>query len=268
MARAVCMRHDCRVKADQGYPESAFMSDHYETGITLNAAGYAVAGKSILSGITLNLTEPRIGIIGRNGSGKTTLLRLMAGLIAPTTGSVLVAGDDPFTQRRAMLRQIGILFQNPDHQILFPTVGEELTFGLRQIGQSATEAADAVRILLAAEGRSHWVDAATHTLSQGQRHYLCLLAVLLMGPQIILLDEPFAGLDLPTQVRLVRKLTGLSQQIITISHDPAAVAGCDRVIWLDQGRVQADGPASGVLATFGTAMQRLGDADADTDIPR
>ena len=242
------------------------MPDHAQTGVHLCGAGYSVAGKQILSGITLALTQPRIGIVGRNGSGKTTLLRLMAGLIAPDAGSVQVAGVDPFTQRRAMLSQIGILFQNPDHQILFPTVAEELAFGLRQLGQSQADAASAVRALLALEGRSHWAGAATHTLSQGQRHYLCLLSVLLMGPQTILLDEPFAGLDLPTEARLARKLAGLAPQIITISHDPAAVAGCDRVIWLEQGRVQADGPADQVLTAFGNEMQRLGDGDADTDI--
>ena len=242
------------------------MPDHCDTGIEMTAAGYAVAGKPILSGISLQLTEPRIGIVGRNGSGKTTLMRLMAGLIVPSTGSVRVAGGDPAKDRRAMLAQIGILFQNPDHQILFPTVAEELAFGLRQMGQTPLDAEQAVRALLASEGRSHWAGAATHTLSQGQRHYLCLMSVLLMQPRIILLDEPFAGLDLPTQLRLARKLAGLPQQIITISHDPAAVAGCDRVIWLDQGRVQADGPAAQVLDAFGAAMQRLGDVDADTDL--
>jgi len=265
---AICMRHACAIKADQDRPESALMPDVAEPGILMNAAGYAVAGKVILSGISVHLTQPRIGIIGRNGSGKSTLLRLMAGLIAPTSGSVLVAGRNPFTDRRAVQRQIGILFQNPDHQILFPTVAEELAFGLRQLGQSAPVAEAAAHAALATEGRSHWAAAATHTLSQGQRHYLCLLAVLLMGPQIILLDEPFAGLDLPTQSRLERKLASLSQQIITISHDPAAVAGCDRVIWLDDGQIMADGPAHAVLAAFTAAMQRLGDSDADTDIAR
>ena len=86
------------------------------------------------------------------------------------------------------------------------------------------------------------------------------------GVGVILLDEPFAGLDLPTQARLARKLAGLAQQIITISHDPATVATCDRVIWLEAGRIHADGPADSVLAAFGTAMRQLGEADADTDI--
>ena len=232
--------------------------------VTLSHASYAAAGRPILHDLTLSLTEPRIGIIGRNGSGKTTLLRLIAGLIAPTTGTVRLGSTDPFKDRKAALAQIGILFQNPDHQILFPTVEEELAFGLTQ--QSHPNPQKAVAQLLAAEGRSHWARAATHTLSQGQRHYLCLLAVLLMGPAIILLDEPFAGLDLPTQTRLHRRLKTLPQQIITISHDPAAVADCDRVIWLDHGRIKADGPAKTVLAAFQTDMARIGGQDADTDL--
>lgn len=234
------------------------------SGIELVNAGVSLAGRVILSDLTLTLTERRIGIIGRNGSGKTTLLRLLAGLFAPQTGAVRVAGLDPFRDRRAMMTQLGILFQNPDHQILFPTVAEELAFGLRQLGQTEAEAMTAVRALLTAEARSDWEKSATHTLSQGQRHYLCLLAVLLMQPQVILLDEPFAGLDLPTQIRLARRLAALPQQLITISHDPAAMAGCDRVIWIDAGRLRADGAAAPVLADFSAEMARLGALDADT----
>ncbi len=232
--------------------------------ITLTHASYAASGKPILHDLTLTLTEARIGILGQNGSGKTTFLRLIAGLIAPTSGTVRVGDLDPAHDRKAMLSRIGILFQNPDHQILFPTVAEELAFGLTQ--QNHANPAAAVTALLAAEGRSHWASAATHTLSQGQRHYLCLLAVLLMRSATILLDEPFAGLDLPTQARLQRRLTALPQQIITISHDPATMTHADRVIWLDQGRVHADGPAATVLPAFTAAMADLGAADADTDL--
>ncbi len=235
------------------------------SGITLTKAAVVLGGKPILSDLTLTLAEPRIGIVGRNGSGKTTLLRLMAGLIAPSTGTVAVDGLAP-TDRKAMLARLGILFQNPDHQILFPTVAEELAFGLKQMGKTETEASAALRALLAAEGRSHWEKAATHTLSQGQRHYLCLMAILLMAPATILLDEPFAGLDLPTQARLARRLAGLPQRLITISHDPAAVASCDRVLWLEAGRVIKDGPAGPVLAAFTAAMAEHGERDADTDL--
>lgn len=235
------------------------------SGIELDAAAVTLTGKAILSDLTLQLTEARIGIIGRNGSGKTTLLRLIAGLIAPSSGRVRVEGSPP-ADRKAMLKSLGILFQNPDHQILFPTVAEELGFGLRQIGQSQAAADAAVTALLAAEGRSHWAKAATHTLSHGQRHYLCLLSVLLMQPATILLDEPFAGLDLPTQLRLSRRLAALPQRLITISHDPEAVRACDRVIWLEAGRVRADGPAAATISAFSAEMHRLGEQDADTDL--
>ncbi|MFZ1469603.1 MAG: ABC transporter ATP-binding protein [Paracoccaceae bacterium] len=245
------------------------------SGIALQGAGYSVAGKAILTGLSLDLGQARIGIIGRNGSGKTSLLRLIAGLIPPTSGTVRIGGRiggrvvefDPFADRKAALAAIGILFQNPDHQILFPTVEEELAFGLRQQGQTQKQALTAARATLATEGRAHWAGAAVSTLSGGQRHWLCLQAVLLMQPETILLDEPFAGLDLPSIARVTRRLAALPQRLITISHDPAAVADADRVIWLEAGRVVADGPPAAVLPAFTAQMARIGEADADADLP-
>ncbi|MCW1920041.1 energy-coupling factor ABC transporter ATP-binding protein [Rhodobacter sp. KR11] len=235
------------------------------SGIHLNDVSLSLQGKPILTGIDLHLTEARIGLIGRNGSGKTSLLRLMAGLVAPTSGRVTVEGASP-TDRKALLRSLGILFQNPDHQILFPTVIEELSFGLIQQGVPKAQAQARARDALTAEGRAHWEKAATHTLSQGQRQYLCLLALLLMAPRWLLLDEPFAALDLPTEARLRRRLDALPQRLITISHAPAAVERCDRVLWLEQGRIRADGPPAQVLPEFRAQMARIGEADADTDL--
>ena len=235
-------------------------------GLILENAGFAVAGRVILSGLTLALTERRIGIVGRNGSGKTSLLRLLSGLVAPSTGTVRVQGVDPARNRKAILSRLGILFQNPDHQIIFPTVAEELAFGLHQQGMDKPAATQAVRALLSRHGRAHWENRSVTALSQGQRHFLCLLAVLAMQPDTILLDEPFAGLDLPTQARLTRELAALPQRLILITHDPAALAGYDRVIWLEGGCVRADGAAGAVLAEFTAEMGRLGDADADTDL--
>lgn len=230
----------------------------------MEGAGLTIRGRVILSDLTLTLTEARIGIVGRNGSGKTSLLRLIAGLVSPSSGVVRVDGIDPARDRKAMLARLGILFQNPDHQILMPTVTEELAFGLRQMGQSDAETV--ARAALSAEGRAHWADQPVSTLSHGQKQWLCLMSVLLMNPATILLDEPFAALDLPTEARLTRRLAALPQRLITISHAPAAVASCDRVIWLEGGRVRADGPAAPVLAEFTEAMARLGADDADADL--
>lgn len=236
-------------------------------GISLIGAGYVIADKSILSDLSLDLADHRIGIIGRNGSGKSSFLRLVSGLVSPTKGQVFVDGLDPAKDRKAMLSRIGILFQNPDHQIIFPTVAEELAFGLRQQGLDKQAASAAVQALLAQHGRSHWAAQPVTALSQGQRHFLCLLSVLAMRPRTILLDEPFAGLDLPTQSRLERTFSGLPQRLIMITHDPRSLAGYDRVIWLENGRVRADGQADPILKDFTAEMARLGEADADTDLP-
>ena len=235
-------------------------------GIVLTGACVTLAGRRVLHDLSLHLQEHRIGIIGRNGSGKSTLMRLMAGLLAPDNGVVRVEGVDPARERKAMLAHLGILFQNPDHQILFPTVEEELAFGLVQMGVAKPEAAARVAAHLTTHGRSHWQGVSVATLSQGQRHWLCLQAVLLMQPRTILLDEPLAGLDLPTQIRLSRAFSALPQRLITITHDPASLTGCDRVIWLECGAVAADGPPEDVLPWFQAEMARLGGLDADADL--
>lgn len=237
-----------------------------ETGLLLQGAGHSVAGKPVLSDVSAHLTEARIGIAGRNGSGKTTFLRLVAGLLAPSSGIVRVGGLDPAADRKAMLGRLGILFQNPDHQIIFPTVEEELAFGLRQQGRTEAEARALARDILARQGRAHWAGAAVQTLSQGQRQWLCLMSVLAMEPATILLDEPFAALDLPSAARLTRLLDSLPQQVVIVSHDPAVLERMDRVLWLEGGRVAGDGPAADVLRDFRAEMTRLGKADADTDL--
>lgn len=235
-------------------------------GLCLRNVSLRLGDRLVLQRLDLALTEQRIGILGRNGSGKTTLLRLLAGLIAPNEGEVLVDGFDPFKDRKAALAALGILFQNPDHQILFPTVEEELAFGLTQQGLTQAEALSRAHALLAREGRTHWAKAPVTSLSQGQRHYLCLLSVLLMEPRTILLDEPLAGLDLPTQGRLARRFAALPQRLITITHDPAVLASADRVLWLEAGQIAADGPPAQVIPDFTAEMARIGEQDADADL--
>ena len=226
--------------------------------IRLTHVSYAVAGKPLLRDLSLVLTGRRIGLIGRNGSGKTTLLRLIAGLIAPTAGSLRLGEIDPFADRKAALAKIGILFQNPDHQILFPTVEEELAFGLTQMGTPHADALIAAQALLARQNRAHWANASVVTLSHGQKQWLCLQAILLMQPETLLLDEPFAALDLPTEIRLRRELDRLPQRLITIVHRPEDVRDCDEVLWLEAGQVQAFGSRDAVLPAFAAEMARLG----------
>lgn len=223
--------------------------------ITLRDVGYVREGRAVLSGISLDLSEGRIGVIGMNGAGKTQLLRLIAGLAAPDAGRVRLGAIDPARDRAAAIARIGILFQNPDHQIIFPTVDEELAFGLTEAGAAPDEAAARVSATLARFGRADWAGRHVQTLSQGQRHLLCLMAVLAMEPQWILLDEPFSALDLATTMRLHAILDDLPQRIIQVTHDLDALAGYDRVIWLDSGGVAADGRPDVVLPAYRTAME-------------
>ncbi|MCV6598621.1 MAG: energy-coupling factor ABC transporter ATP-binding protein [Mangrovicoccus sp.] len=227
---------------------------------------YGKDGREIIAPLTLQLRERRIGLVGRNGSGKSTFARLLTGLIAPDAGKVLVGGVDVFKDRKAAVGMIGVLFQNPDHQIIFPTVLEEISFGLRQQGRSQAEARETAQAILAKFGRSAWADRSVHGLSQGQRHLVCLLAVLAMAPKVIVFDEPYAGLDLPTRMHLERLLAGLGQTVIHITHEPPSLQGYDRVLWLEAGKIAQDGRPEQVLPAFEAEMMRLGGGDALADL--
>jgi biotin transport system ATP-binding protein len=234
--------------------------------IDLDDVFYAPQGVSVLSGITLASDARRIGIVGRNGSGKTSLARVMAGLVAADKGQVRIAGFDVARDRKGALGAVGILFQNPDHQIIFPTVEEEIAFGLNQMKFSVAEVAVKVDAVLAQFGKLHWAKAAIHQLSQGQRQLVCLMSVLAMRPRVIILDEPFAGLDIPTVVQLRRVLDGLDVTLVQITHDPQMLAGYARVLWIEGGRVMQDGRADVVCPAFTARMLHLGEGDDLSDL--
>jgi biotin transport system ATP-binding protein len=236
------------------------------TSLDIDDVALSLEGQTILHGITIRGDQRRIGIVGRNGSGKSTLARVIAGLAVPDTGRVHIHGVDVARDRRAAIRTVGILFQNPDHQIIFPTVDEEIAFGLQQLGQPKAEAAQGVRDILARFGKAHWAGAAIHPLSQGQKQLVCLMAILAMRPRLIILDEPLSGLDIPTRMQLMRYLDGVEAQLIHISHDPGVLAGYDRAVWIAGGRIAQDGAADTVLAAFTAEMQRLGGMDDIADL--
>ncbi|WP_295044307.1 ABC transporter ATP-binding protein [uncultured Paracoccus sp.] len=229
--------------------------------VVLRDIGVTLGGRMLLDGVSADLTDARVGIVGRNGSGKTTLARVIAGLIAPDRGTARIHGIDMARDRRAALRHVGIIFQNPDHQIIFPTVTEEIAFGLTQQGHTKGDAERAAQTMLARFGKAHWAQAATHSLSQGQKQLLCLMAVLAMGPRVIVMDEPFSGLDIPTRLQLMRYLDRIDAQLVMVTHDPAQLDGFDRILWLDGGRLIGDGSPADLLPRFDQRMRAWGDAD-------
>ncbi|MDF2997641.1 MAG: transporter related protein [Xanthobacteraceae bacterium] len=215
-------------------------------------------GREVLSALSLTLTERRIGLIGDNGSGKSSLVRLMNGLLSADVGSVTVHGLDAAKDSSELPRKVGFIFQNPDHQIIFPTVIEEVAFSLEQTGLSRREAASEAKLALARFERAHWADRPVHALSEGEKQLLCIIAVLVMQPAVLVLDEPFSALDLPTRRRLEALIATLDQQVILIAHELDAFGGYDRVLWLEAGRVRMDGAPGEVIAAYRRAVEEGG----------
>ena len=197
--------------------------------------------RQIFQGLSLRLSEKRIGLIGPNGSGKSSLLRLLKGLLVPDSGSV--RGPE----------SVGFVFQNPEHQLLFPTVMEELCFGRVERGESPDDAATFAKALLAQHEYSFLTEKATHELSDGQKQLLCIFSVLADGADAILFDEPCASLDLATTNAISKLISSLSQQVVLATHDLRLLENFERVIWLESGSVRMDAPAAQVLPAYEAA---------------
>ncbi|QNP49034.1 energy-coupling factor ABC transporter ATP-binding protein [Diaphorobacter aerolatus] len=217
----------------------------------------------VFDSLNLTLNEPRIGLIGDNGAGKTSLLRLLCGLEVPQAGNVCLTGLNLDEAAPARASLAGLMFQNPDDQIIFPVVVEEIALSLRAHGMKKPQALQAARDLLAERGLANWADRAISSLSQGQRQHVCWLALLAARPRVLLLDEPFASLDLPGQARLARDIANARQQVLVSTHLLSHVRDFARVIWLDQGRVRADGPGAEVCAAYEADVASRADASAD-----
>ncbi len=197
-----------------------------------------VGDRQVFQGLNLQSNARHIGLIGPNGAGKSTLLRLLQGLIVPEKGSVQVE------------RPVGLVFQNPDHQILFPTVLEELTFGLTERGVSSPEAEDRAQDLARRYGASELLKLATHELSAGQKTLICILAILIDQPKTLLLDESFSHLDSLSSRRMTRMVRESPARIVLSTHQTHLLKDFDDVIWLDQGKVQMQGKPGDVLTAY------------------
>lgn len=223
--------------------------------IELTGVNLAFAGQPLFTDLSLTVHEARVGLLGFNGSGKSSLLRLLNGLQQPQQGSVRVFGHDASQGPAVMSQTVGFIFQNPDHQLIFPTVLEELCFGLRNQGLRLDAAQQQAMALLEQHDRADWAELSVHTLSEGQKQWVCIMSVLLLTPRLLVLDEPFSALDLPSQLRLQTFLQDLPQQVVMISHELELLADCDRLLWLHQGQLLADGPPAQLLPRYRDAAR-------------
>ncbi|MDR0959828.1 MAG: energy-coupling factor ABC transporter ATP-binding protein [Propionibacteriaceae bacterium] len=218
--------------------------------IEFRSVSHRYGDRPTLQDVTLRLVERRIGVIGPNGSGKSTLARLCNGLVKPTSGTVLAEGHDTTRETAAVRRVTGFVFQDPDTQILMPTVAEDLAFSLRPLRLPAAEVARRVDAQLEAFGLVDHRDHPAHLLSGGQKQLLAIAAVLMTDPAIVLFDEPTTLLDLRNKHRVMETIVGLSQQIVVVTHDLDLLDRFDRVILIDEGRVAADGAPGETVAFY------------------
>ncbi|SHM86485.1 energy-coupling factor ABC transporter ATP-binding protein [Roseibium suaedae] len=231
----------------------------------LENVGLEMTGHQVLQDISLKLSERRIGIVGLNGSGKSSLIRLLNGLRLPTSGDVRVFGADTKTVQRDLPRYVGFVFQNPDHQAIFPTVEEEIAFGLTQLGASKTEAVSGARVFLERHGCAHLGPKPFADLSEGQKQLICILAVLVMKPKLLVLDEPMSSLDGLATRRIQNLIAALDQRIIMISHDLSLLTSYDRVLWMEGGRLRMDGSPQDVLPAYEADISARADIPVDGD---
>ncbi|PXW80617.1 biotin transport system ATP-binding protein [Ruegeria sp. P4] len=208
----------------------------------------------ILHEVTLTLTEKRIAIVGSNGSGKSSFARLLNGLRKPSEGRVLVDGYDTQTEGRKVRRRVGFVFQNPDNQIVFPIVEEDVAFGLKNLGVPVAEREQMVDEVLNRYGLLSKRKQPSHTLSGGQKQLLAIAGVLVMKPAYVVLDEPTTLLDLRNKLRVSQAIDGLDQTAIMVTHDLDIVENFDRVIVFDQGRIIADDVPNKALRRYVEAM--------------
>ncbi len=209
--------------------------------------------------LTLQVPEStRVALVGANGSGKSTLLRLLDGLYFPDAGAVRFRGDaitegsfasDAFSE--SFRRRVGLVFQNPDVQLFNPTVFDEVAFGPLQLGWTKADVRSRVADMLERMRLTHVRDRAPQRLSGGEKKRVALASVLVMDPEVLLLDEPTAALDPRSRSEVIDLLVGWSdgsKSVITATHDLDALEEiADRCCVLHEGELVADARPADIL---------------------
>ena len=204
----------------------------------------------IVDNVSVHLGEHRIGIIGDNGSGKSTFIRLINGLAIPEQGRVTVDDFDTAKDHNQVRRRVGFVFQNPDNQIVYPIVREDLAFGLKNLRLPQPEIDRKINEYACRYRLEPLLDRQSHNLSGGEKQLLALAGVLIMEPAYLVLDEPTTLLDLRNKKAVMDTVMALPQSVIMVSHDLDFLHGFDRILQFANGRIVADGPPAEVIPRY------------------
>ena len=218
--------------------------------ISLQNVSHDFDGFDVLREVSLDLHEHRIAFIGANGSGKSTLARTLNGLLVPRRGTVLVDGLDTRRNAVQVRRRVGFMFSDANHQIIMPSVAEDVALGLRGQKLSKLEKADIVAEVLDRYGLLALSNHSAHLLSGGQKQMLALASVLVTQPDILICDEPTTLLDLHNVQIFLDTVGNLSQQVILMTHNLEIIEDFDRVIVMDRGQVHFDGSPQDAVAAY------------------
>jgi cobalt transport protein ATP-binding subunit len=209
-------------------------------------------GTRALEGIDLTISDGEFLLIcGPNGSGKTTLIRLISGLLKPTTGSVHVNGLDPIHDSTEVRRLVGMVFQDPDSQIVGETVKEDVAFGPENLGLPVGEITERVDWSLRVMGLKDLSEKPCYLLSGGEKRRLAIAGVLAMRPRVILFDEPFSFLDYPGVQEVLKHMVDLHREghtLVVSTHDvEKVIAHVDRIAILNDGELKVAGSSEELL---------------------
>lgn len=225
--------------------------------------------RRILKDVSLRFTAKRTAVLGLNGSGKSTLLGLFNGLTHPDEGIVRVNGVDTLEvlsrgskgagargNLQGAFEGVGMLFAQPEAQLIMPTVAEDIDLSLRRAAAvegsalSGEQRRERIRELLRERGLERLEDQSVFTLSGGEKQLVALTSVLAARPQILLLDEPTTLLDLRNRARLLKHLESLDQMLVLSTHDLDLAASCDEAVIIHDGRLLAQGDAAQLVQQY------------------
>ena len=225
---------------------------------------YPDSDRDSLCGVDLEIEEGSfVAVLGHNGSGKSTLAKHMNAILLPTGGKVFVNGIDTADEQRLLdvRRCVGMVFQNPDNQIVANVVEEDVAFAPENLGVPPEEIRERVDSALRTVGMFEYRQHAPHLLSGGQKKRVAIAGVIAMQPQVLALDEPTAMLDPQGRKEVIETVTRLCREkgmtVVLITHHMEECVGADRLVVMSNGKIAADGTPGEVFSQV-ELMEREG----------